>query len=367
MKKATLIILTLLLSLLAFTSCGDDGTVEIIANGECGSGITWTLDENGKLSLSGGGDMKDFGENNSPWHSHRENIKSIVISDGITSIGEYAFYHSTSLVDISIPKSVAVIKAFAFADCYKLQSIVLPTGLKTIGENAFRSCMKLKKITLPYTLETIDHDAFSGCRVLSKISIPKSVTFVGRDAFSYWTSQQTVEIEGSDAGWDAEWKGNSWVKTEYFNKAVIIHEGTCGANVTWALTDDGTLVISGSGRMDDYYDGNPPWKNLKDQIIYLDIRSGIENIGSYAFSGCKSLVTISLPDGISTIGWFAFSDCVGITEITIPSTVTEVSAYAFSGWRGTQHIYVEGDTSLWATDWMSECAAVIDYASKKSK
>ena len=114
------------------------------------------------------------------------------------------------------------------------------------------------------------------------------------------------------------------------NAAEVVDSGTCGENVTWVLTDDGVLTISGTGAMEDYANNNQvPWDNSREKIMTAVIEPGVTSIGYGAFSGCSSLTNVTIPDSVTSIEWGAFSNCSSITSVTIPDSVTSIGSYAF--------------------------------------
>ena len=121
--------------------------------------------------------------------------------------------------------------------------------------------------------------------------------------------------------------------------------GKCGRNVKWTL-DNGTLIIDGTGAMDDYVydyessDANSPWYNFRNEIKKIIICDGVTSIGNFAFSECESLTTIKIPDGVTFIGEGAFSDCESLTTIKIPDSVTFIGDWAFSWCYGLTEIKI---------------------------
>lgn len=104
--------------------------------------------------------------------------------------------------------------------------------------------------------------------------------------------------------------------------------GTCGENLIWVLDDEGTLTISGTGNMEDYYSwSTKPW--LEKSVKTIIINEGVTNIGEYAFYGCRSLASIIISDSVTSIGDYAFEYCSGLTSITIPNSVTSIEAHVF--------------------------------------
>ncbi len=115
-----------------------------------------------------------------------------------------------------------------------------------------------------------------------------------------------------------------------------IASGTCGGSLTWVLDASGTLTISGTGRMADYYYYSPdaPWYNYRSQIITVKVGNSVTSIGNNAFINCSNMTTVSLPSGITTIGSSAFQGCSNLVRVAIPNTVTDIGGGAFSGCSG---------------------------------
>ena len=138
----------------------------------------------------------------------------------------------------------------------------------------------------------------------------------------------------------------------------VIASGTCGAqgeNLTWVLTEDGTLTISGNGQMSNYSDAyqngrnitNAPWGELWCQITTVQIKPGVTSIGDDAFCGCSCLVSVTIPVGVTSIGVFAFEGCSSLTSVTIPEGVTSIGIGVFSGCRSLTSVTIpEGVTSI---------------------
>ena len=160
-------------------------------SGTCGDNLTWNLDENGTLTISGSGKMKDYRysplsayyDNPAPWYSQRDSIKNVFISHGVTQIGDHAFYSCSSLTSINIPSSVTSIVDYAFSGCSSLTSITIPSSVTLIGGGAFERCSSLTSINIPSSVTSIGDYAFSDCYSLTSINIPSSVTSIKNRAF----------------------------------------------------------------------------------------------------------------------------------------------------------------------------------------
>ena len=194
-------------------------------SGKCGatgdgSDVTWQLTEN-TLTIRGSGAMEDYSTSYSrPWNSFCDQITSVVIFPGVTSIGEcafkgfsklihvdiansvisigsQAFSYCSSLTDIKIPQSVTYIGGVVFNDCTNLSSITLSNNITSIGSYAFNNCTNLTSITIPGSVTFIGHCAFKDCTTLTSITIPGSVTSIGPNAFENCTNLTSITIPGS--------------------------------------------------------------------------------------------------------------------------------------------------------------------------
>ncbi len=341
--------------------------------GTCGTNVTWTLD-GGTLTISGTGDMANY-TYTTPWYFQRASITTVVISDGVTSIGDCAFIDCTdlrsitipsgvtsigesafmwcsSLSSITIPSSVTSIGDYAFDGCSSLSSITIPSGVTSIGndtfngctgltgmiipdgvtviaECAFNGCSSLRSITIPDSVTSIGTYAFEGCINLSSITIPSSVTSIGLDAFYNIASTTVIYYEGTED----EFKN---ITNNSLPSATIKYKstgGNCGANgdnVKWSYYDNGTLIISGTGAMKDYaVKQEEPWRDKINDITNITISDGVTNIGDNAFNDFSKLSSITIPNSVTNIGESAFGGCSNLASITIPDSVTSIGDWAF--------------------------------------
>ncbi|MBP7343957.1 MAG: leucine-rich repeat protein [Clostridia bacterium] len=160
-------------------------------SGSYSENITWTLDADGVLTLSGEGEIPDLTES-APWSSRRADIQTIIVEDGITSIGKDVFIGLEDLTSVSLPKGIKSISDNAFYKCINLKTINFPDGLERIGSDAFFGC-QLESIALPESLTEIGERAFYNCRFTSAI-IPDNVNSLGECAFSYCTELENITI-----------------------------------------------------------------------------------------------------------------------------------------------------------------------------
>ena len=267
-----------------------------VASGTCGKetpeDVTWRLEgEAGhyRLIISGTGEMADYIYlNTRPWHNYSENIKTIVIENGVTSIGECAFCECNGLTSISIPASVTSIGPSAFEGCSALTSIEIPASVTSIGNYAFGYCSALTSIEIPASVTTIGEEAFNNT-ALTSIEIPASVTSIGNGAFIDCEKLTSITVAEGNANYSNDTNG------ALFNK------------------EKTTLIKYPEGNDADSY----------------KIPASVTSIGEKAFKGCGDLETVTLPDNVTSIGNEAFKDCGGLQSIEIPAKVTSIGNSAF--------------------------------------
>ncbi len=169
-----------------------------------GSGVTWQLTENTDdpstytLTISGSGAMKNFPfGSDQPWYSFKQQITSVVILPGVTSIGECAFSWFPKLTHVDIADSVISIGGNAFKSCSSLTNITIPQNVTYIGGLAFSGCTSLSSITLSNNITFIGNAAFKDCTTLTSITIPSSVTSIGSNVFTGCTSLNDIRYSGT--------------------------------------------------------------------------------------------------------------------------------------------------------------------------
>ncbi len=190
MKKIISVILSVLLILSLVPLSVISANAETY-NGTCGDNVTWEFDSStGTLTISGLGEMFDA---HYPWKAYYHTlIKKVIIEDGVTSIGTYAFSSCADLQEVILGESIENIGYLAFADCNELTKIIIPDSVTSIGDQAFYECTGLEEVILGESIENIGHFAFALCDGLTKITIPKTVTNIGGNAFSGCTNLKTV-------------------------------------------------------------------------------------------------------------------------------------------------------------------------------
>ena len=202
--KTSIIWIALAILMLNLSSCKDN----VVEKGKTGL-LLWELTDDGVLTISGTGemlnymydDMSDFSD--APWYPYRHAVKTVVINNGVTHIGDFVFFDCYNLRAVSISNTVTSIGNFAFSECSGLKSVIIGNGVETIGDRAFAHCVNLKDITLSNTVIYIGYYAFATCYSLTDISIPNSVTDIGDWAFYGCYDLKSITIGSSvrSIGW----------------------------------------------------------------------------------------------------------------------------------------------------------------------
>lgn len=273
--------------------------------GTCGTNLTWTLDDaTGTLTVSGNGGLYGYDPWGAPWSAYNDFVRGIVVEEGITSIGQYAFIRCVSATSASIPKSVTFIGPSAFADCDSLPGFTLADGNKDfrvqdgvllsadgktlvafpggypdtaytipesvtdIGSYAFRLSGKLEEVIIPSTVTTIGEGAFYQCFALTDMTIPNSVTAIHYAAFAACSNLAAVNIPE---------------KVTSISKAAFLSTG----------------------------------------ITSLVIPDKVTAIGSQAFCGCTDLETVTIPLSVTSIDTQAFYRCSSLEEVSYAGTTSD--------------------------------------------
>lgn len=160
-----------------------DARAAEVASGNFGTGnaLHWSLTDDGTLTITGSGPMGNLlGE---AWSAYDSQIENVVVAEGATNVGPYAFYNFTNLKSVRLPPSVDSIERISFSGCTSLASIVLPANLVAIGDRAFLDCKNLTLTSLPDSVAIIDSQAFMGCTSLALAKLPADLVTIGRSAF----------------------------------------------------------------------------------------------------------------------------------------------------------------------------------------
>lgn len=276
------------------------------------------------------------------------------------------------VMEYTIPDGIRTIGSYAFIYATKLEKVTLPNGVKTIAPYAF-AYSAVKEIYLPSSLTSIEERAFYECNNLSTSGENNQIERTG-----------TVHFDGNPRQWNAlslairpdnQWLTNANIELSDNTQEKIVASGECGergSNAIWSLNDKGAFVVSGEGAMMNYRsETDIPWvsyvnaeageeaaaQDLRDQIKSVTIegelvedgvliRTGITNVGDYAFHSCENLTTVTIPSTVKTIGEYAFSACAKLAEVNLPlpeeqtdtSPLESIGGYAFNACSSLKNI-----------------------------
>ena len=368
MKKTILFAVVTLLCVTAFVMTSDSADAAD-TSGTCGDNLTWSLSDDGTLTISGTGKMKDFDDshgssvNFSPWDE--TTVKKIVIESGVTSIGNNAFsciekyaskdngyFLSTALTSVTIPNSVTSIGEYAFAGCTKLTSVSgdlsgvtslgtyafanCPLGtsdkpctldlskVTSIGSCAFYQCSGLGSVTLGNSLTTLGNSAFQGT-ALTTVTIPDTVTSIEASLFWNCTSLTEVKFNSNITSIGSYAFAGCTKLASVSDLSKVTNVGQCtfmGTALTSVTFGDSFVSFNTDGS------NGSAFKNCK-SLETVTLGKNVKAIGPEEFFGCTSLETIDLSN-VTSIGYSAFEDCVALTSVEL-SKVTSLGYQAFSG------------------------------------
>lgn len=339
----------------------------------------WTLTSNGTLTISGNGPMTGFSQSSKEaWHKYSNDITTVVIENGVTNVGEFAF-ESCRMTNVTIPSSITSIEDCAFMQCENLTEPTIPKSVTHIGSSAFESCASLKKlyipssvttigdsafadsglesITLPSGLKVIEDATFLWCRSLTRISIPLGVTKIGESAFSgcsLWNvyiptvvssigdfafyscselTSVTIPVSVKQIGRYA-FEGSKLTNVDYGGTAAqwnqISIDGNGNDKLTSATVHFASSSSTGSGTW-----GNLNWSLNSDGVLTITGNSAMSDFGASgtstdAWRAYKSQIKhVHISSGVTSIGEHAFYNCDQLETVSLPNGLNRIGSGAF--------------------------------------
>ena len=340
MKKKLLSILLVLSLMLALVPAAF--AADIAASGTCGaegdgSNVTWMIDAAGTLTFTGTGAMRDYtAQSGTPWGRSGNAIQAVVVQEGITHIGAYAFFYYTNCRSVSLPSSLVSIGESAFAMNYGLTQLDLPEGLRKLGDMAFMSCRALKRLTVPSTLETIGRNTFSSCGSLSDVTLSEGLTALGRLMFSGDRQLKNITLPQSLTTIGASAFQQTGLQELHIPANVTKIEGQAFEGT--ALT---SVEVPGTVKtlIDSAF-------SSCDNLRSFTLGEGFRSVPNGLLSRCRSLERVTLPQSLEKIDDYAFSECPRLTEINIPDSVTTFGIRCFSRTGLRELTLPEGTTTI---------------------
>ena len=304
---------------------------DISENGDGSVIARWTLKDK-TLRISGKGKMKNWTYEGQEYSKYKAVIEHVIIENGITNIGKYAFDGFLKITNIDIPNSVTNIGRYGFYGCNNLTSINIPEGVTEIEDDAFLSCKALGNINLPNSITSI-RGAFRNCESLISINIPSNVNYLASDAFEGSYNLTSINVD----------KNNQ----KYVSIDGVVYRKNMEEIICYPSGRESELYVIDSSvtKIGTAFKDCDKLKGIKipegvttienksfqycDNLTSIEIPNSVTSIEEDAFEYCESLTRIEIPDSVTNIGNSAFSGCSSLTSIEIPNSVTSIGEYAF--------------------------------------
>ena len=327
--KKTVLIVSVLFLMLPVTLCMAlfASAEDVIYSDKLGD-LTWELNATtGELVISGEGEMASLADDNpSSWLVHADLIQTVLIKEGVTSIGNHAFKHCKNLSSVTIPDIVTSIGYLSFWYCNKLTEITIPNTCTYVSDGAFSQCENIATITMPsaaldalpqfgvkyLTLTdgtSVPASAFIDRTGLVSVTLPDTITSIGNFAFYNCVSLTSLNLPDGVTSIGYQAFQNCWSLESI--------------NITEAVTSIGTQAFNGCKK-----------------LTSITIPKSMTTIVRQMFDGCESLTSITIPETVTTIESRAFYGCHGLTEVVIPENVTSISDHAFANCAGLKKIVI---------------------------
>ncbi|MBR0575076.1 Ig-like domain-containing protein [Proteiniclasticum sp. BAD-10] len=298
-----------------------------LTTGICGDNLTWSLDANGVLVISGSGSMFNYSNEVSPFYDLRDSVREVIIDNGVTSVGDQAFKECTSITSVFLPLSVITIGNGAFWKCTNLVNIEIPSGLTTIGFFAFRECKSLKDIQLSDSIVNFGTSIFYDCTNLKNVILPSNISAIPAYTFAFCSSLLSIDLPDGLLS---------------IGKYAFI---SCLSLSRVDLPESITTIDA----------------NAFDSCISLTnilLPEGLVNLGESAFSSCRSITSINLPDSITRIRYATFNDCSSLVEIILPESILQIENQAFSNCLNLRSINIPSKVSSLGYMVFSDCRSL---------
>ena len=314
----------------------------IVDSGSCGTGVTWDLDIDGTLTLSGNGKTGDYSNSYSrkaPWKSYRSSIKNIVVEPGVTYIGDYSFYQCTNLKTVNLPDGLSGVGDYAFYQCSGLRDVYAESlaGWIGISFGSFESTPMshavnlyidgeiIEDVVVPEGTTAIGDSAFEGCRSVKTVKLPNSITSIGKYAFQY-TSLKSINLP-----YGIKTIGNAAFYGCYSLKNIDLPD---------SITSIGRSAFSRSG------------------LVKITIPYGVKTIEGGSFASCTSLKNVVIPSSVQTIGVCAFMNCSSLENISLPTWISTIKDSTFYGCSSLTSISLPGDITSIEDDAFRYCSSL---------
>ena len=307
-------------------------SADAVEHGKCGTDFNYVLEDNGTLTVSGSGKMPDWSSYQQvPWHSKRDSIKNVIITSGVTSIGNFAFFNCPQLEAVNIPDGIKSIGNSAFYYCNSLKNVTLPDSVISIGNWSFSYCTGLTNIIIPAATESIGYQAFYCCTGLEKIAVDYNNKSYSSDSTGVLFNKDKTTIIRYPAG-NTNYLYRIPSSVKNIDNYAFSH---CDALGKIVIPDSVTKISKSAFLNTSYFNDAENWEN------------GVLYIGKHLIASKSSLSgNYTVKAGTKTIADNAFYDCYALTSITIPDSVTSIGMSLAS----CEKIIVDSNNESYSSD-----------------
>lgn len=312
-------------------------------SGEWGD-ASWELYHSGELVFKSSGELDSANKDEEPeWMLYSEYIKTLIISEGITEIGDYLFSSMESLEKVSLPDGLSKIGEYSFAGCSKLKEISLPDSVISVEDYAFENS-GLEKIKLGSGVSSLTPLSFSGCKVTDIQVSERSASF-STDKYGVLFSKDKTEL--------------IWYSCGFLMNSYTVPDGVTSIGQNAFSNEYLTEIILPEGLIEI---GRNAFRGCTG-IKGVEIPSTVTEIGSGAFYGCRSIKEFTFPDGLTHISSEVLADCENLKTVNIPVSVLSIGESAF-GSQATFEINYDGSKEAWKLISIADNNAAVNYAAK---
>lgn len=303
---------------------------ENIDEGKCGLKAKYVLSADGTLTISGTGEIT-----NTNWSSFKEQVKKVVIEDGIINIPDYAFSTHTNLSEVVMADSIQTIGTYAFRGCSLLNKVNIPKRMSELQNKMFEDCLSLTSIVIPDNIKKIGNEVFAGCTNLSSIQMSNCIEEVGEGILD-----NTAFYDNSE----------NWIDNVlYCNNILVVAKSDIGGEVS---VREGTRVIGKNA----FYET---------KVTKIDLPKSMVRIGDYSFYNCDFLKEVVVSEGLKYIGYSAFYSNDLLSKIVLPDTVTEIGEKAFYSCVRLVDFYSPSSLTKIGTEAFSKCNTLESFTIPK--
>ena len=324
----------------------------VVKSGTCGENVTWTLDDQGTVTISGSGEIIDFVDNGpdeslSPFRGN-ESIKKVVIEDGITHIGRVCFKDCKNLDDIVIPESVESIDDSVFDGTPWLTKKLEENNIVIAGKTIIASEGCTGELIIPDGVKRIAAYAFQSSKITSVV-IPDSVTEIGTRAFMYSGVTTATLGNGISIIDEGVFFYCGKLSSVYIGNSVERIDsnafGNCEKLAKFEVSSDNPNLCSIGGVV--YNKAGDTIVLIPSGIESIDIPAAVTVINNGAFSYCSNLKKVTIPESVTSIGDFAFENCSSLESVVIPNSVTSIGSFTFGFCNELKNVtFPDGITSI---------------------